>query len=245
MIQGRMIMKTIITFIQGRSLAAKIFLCLVMAWSGVGVTYAGVVPLKTPVNGNTYGEWSARWVQWAYSIPAATNPLTDATGANCGVEQSGPVWFLAGTPGGAAVTRACSVPEGKSLFFPILVVTFGAGVFDCEPTIPGTPCLLNLLRKSAADSLDSVTLEVSVDGKQLKRLSDLRVQSRDLILTLPASNLIGIPAGTYSPNVADGYFVMLKPLRVGAHTIHLIGDFTAGPFAGSHIEVTYNLTIVP
>jgi hypothetical protein len=33
--------------------------------------------------------------------------------------QDGPVWFLAGTPGGP-VTRDCTIPEGKQLYFPLV-----------------------------------------------------------------------------------------------------------------------------
>jgi hypothetical protein len=44
--------------------------------------------------GNTYGEWSARWWQWLLSIPMATNPNLDTTGANCAQKQAGPVFFF-------------------------------------------------------------------------------------------------------------------------------------------------------
>jgi hypothetical protein len=86
-----------------------------------------ITPVNANAYGNTYGEWSARWWQWLLSIPAATNPNSDTTGANCAQEQAGPVWFLAGTFGGSAVTRSCTVPAGKALFFPILNSIFGAG----------------------------------------------------------------------------------------------------------------------
>jgi len=90
----------------------------------VGLT-AGTIPGAqadeqiTPVNanayGNTYGEWSARWWQWLLSIPMDHNPNFDTTGADCGQEQVGPVWFLASRfEGTSAVTRSCTVPAGKA-----------------------------------------------------------------------------------------------------------------------------------
>ncbi len=78
-----------------------------------------VLPLDSSPYGNTYGEWSARWWQWTLAIPAATNPNLDTTGENCAEGQSGQVWFLAGSFGGT-FERACPVPTGKALFFPIL-----------------------------------------------------------------------------------------------------------------------------
>src|SRR4030081_3634226 len=68
----------------------------------------------------TYGQWSARWSQWALAIPKGTNPLLDTTGAKCAVGQGGPVWFLAGTFGSGSVSRSCTVPAGKALFFPVV-----------------------------------------------------------------------------------------------------------------------------
>ena len=67
-------------------------------------------------------ELTAEWRQWAYSIPTSQNPQEDATGQYCMVGQRGPVWFLAGVflgwPG--TITRTCTVPEGKALFFPVI-----------------------------------------------------------------------------------------------------------------------------
>jgi hypothetical protein len=152
------------------------------------------------------------------------------------------VWFLAGTFVGP-VTRTCTVPEGKALFFPILNAAFGASVGDCEPTVPGVPCNLTALRAAAEASMDSVTLEVSIDGAPLRKLSDYRVKSPVFSVTVPEENLVGIPRGMYTPMVSDGYWLMLAPLSTGAHTIHLRGVVTGGAFDGFVSDVTYNLTV--
>ena len=205
-----------------------------------------VVERNSNTFGNTYGEWSAQWWQWVLSIPAATNPNLDTTGANCGMGQAGPVWFLAGAFGGT-FTRFCTVPAGKALFFAILNNVFGSAVFDCNPTVPDVVCNLAALRQSAAASMDSVRLQASLDGEPLRHLSDQRVQSPEFTLTVPAHGVINpedpIPAGTYTPQVSDGYWIMLKPLRPGRHTIHFSGEITAGVNAGFFVDVTYNLTI--
>jgi hypothetical protein len=99
-----------------------------------------VFPPHANPYGNTYGEWSARWWQWTFSIPAATNPLLDDSGAHCAEGQSGQVWFLPGSFG-ETFDRACTVPPGKALFFPMLNVAFGAAVGDCEPTKPECPAM--------------------------------------------------------------------------------------------------------
>jgi hypothetical protein len=95
-----------------------------------------VIPADQVAFGNTYGEWASRWVQWVLSIPTGTNPALDTSGANCAQGQAGPAWFLAGNFGGA-LTRTCTVPAGKALFFPLVDGLFGAGAGDCAPSTPG------------------------------------------------------------------------------------------------------------
>jgi hypothetical protein len=204
-----------------------------------------VIPRDANTYGNSSGEWSARWWQWAFSIPAATNPVLDETGAHCAEGQSGPVWFLAGSFFGGTFERACTVPPGTALFLPIVNAAFGAAVFDCEPTQPGVPCNITVLRAAAAASMDPVTLEASIDGIPVRHVRDFRVQSPVFSVTLPEGNVVDVPSGTYAPMVSDGYWLMLAPLAAGAHTIHFKNRITGGPFAGTETEVTYNLTIGP
>ena len=211
-----------------------------------------VIPRDANVYGNSYGEWAARWWQWATAIPKVANPVlrddSSPGGANCGEGQSGPAWFLASSFFGGTFTRTCTVPSGKALFFPIVPAIWGAGASDCEPTVPGVLCNLVTLRIIAAESMDQVELSASLNGKQLKDLTnDQRVQSPVFAITYPPNAVLGPPhpAGTYAPNVADGYWLMLAPPPAGEHTIAFKIDITGGPFAGIHTEVTYHLTVGP
>lgn len=180
-----------------------------------------LLPSSNPY-GHSYSGWVVQWWQWAFSIPADRNPLTDETGAFCGEGQSGPVWFHAGTLGNSA-ERACSVPAGKAIFMPVFNWVFGAGVFDCDPTVPGVPCDVPTLEASAAANTEAAqVLEVWIDGVPVQSVRDYRASSAGpFSLTYPENSLVGVPAGTYFPNVADGYWLMLAPLSKGAHTIHI------------------------
>ena len=51
----------------------------------------GVFSADSKPYGLTYGQWTAKWWQWAYSIPKEINPSYDDTGKNCAQGQSGPV----------------------------------------------------------------------------------------------------------------------------------------------------------
>ena len=54
------------------------------------------------IAGHTQLEWAQEWWQWAVGVPAPNNPLLDPTGANAGVNNNGPVFFVAGVTGTAA-----------------------------------------------------------------------------------------------------------------------------------------------
>jgi hypothetical protein len=195
-------------------------------------------------------ELTAEWWQWALSIPTDQNPQSDPTGQFCMVGQRGPLWFLAGTFNGDVATRSCSVPEDKTLFFPV-----ANAININSPNVCGSPAeneSVKDLRASSKATIDGASdLGVEVDGISVNKLIQ-RVQSRVFAVSLPEENLFdmpcvnaglgNVPAGVYSPAVDDGYYVALVPLKRGLHTIHL--QAVAGP-GGSNEDVTYNLTVVP
>ena len=188
---------------------------------------------------------TAQWWQFAVSIPPQVNPNMDSTGVDCMVGQHGPVWFMAGTFGGTA-TRTCSIPEGVSLFFPVInYMAFNT------PNIcgQGGPVTVKEEREQASQFIDEVTNEsVQVDGQDVE--NPVRVRSRVFAISIPARNIYNRgcggpgtqPAGVFSPAVDDGYYVFVHPLSVGNHTLHIHGEV---PSYGFVLDVTYNLTVVP
>jgi hypothetical protein len=177
---------------------------------------------------------SAEWWQRVYSIPqpyaadtAITNPLVDPTGASCMVGQRGSVWFLAGTNGATGpVTRSCAVPEGASIFFPVINFS-NINTPGCPSTQgPQTVQQLQAVLPPAIESVNSNPLFVTVDGADVTKALVKLVQSAPFELAFPAQNAFGegacgsgpLPAGIYSPVVAAGY-VWLPPLKPGSHTI--------------------------
>jgi len=201
----------------------------------------GVLPPGSRPYGKTYGEWGATWEQWALAIPLAQSPLLDTTGAYCGVGQSGQVWFLSPHIS-QPVTRSCTVPAGKSIFFPIIAYI---NDFPCPDTsfhpAPGQT-LEEFLAQGAAFFIDQTNeLEVEVDGVALRDLFDYRAASRLFTFTGDLSLQVLDPCitGTPQDGVVDGYWIMLTPLPVGQHTLH----FRSTIF-GLEFNTTYNLTVV-
>src|SRR4030095_2202462 len=140
------------------------------------------------------------WWQWALETPASENPLTDTTGQFAAVNQSGPVWFLAGNLGGTTV-RTITVPSGKALFFPIV------NVFDVEDAIIAGGVKLFLVPKPVEVAQACVPniiptatgLSCELDGSPVPITAANLEQSTPFSLHLPADNILGVPAGAYFP----------------------------------------------
>lgn len=245
-------MKVRIPKLQNSRLAAAMLVLTTVApiWAGQGnLGNAGVLPPQSHAFGKSSGEWTVAWWQWALSIPAANNPLLDTTGAFASVGQMGPVWFLAGTFGNSA-ERSLVIPAGKGIFMPVHPWIFGSCAGDCNPSNPGVQCHVPTLRTAAATAATSATtLEVSIDGVPVNEVGRYRALSPDSFsVTLPDANVLQLfglptPAGEYAPQVSDGYWLMLKPLDVGNHTIrvHVVNSaFGVDSVVTSHITVTPN-----
>jgi hypothetical protein len=222
---------------------------LIAALLGLGTSAlnAAVLPASAKPYGKTYGEWSAAWWRWALAIPADSNPITDQTGEDAAIGQSGSVWFLAGNVGGVTA-RTVTVPAGKALFIPILNTIYLG--FPCDDrNLPG--CEIDQALEQANDvagllsfitpSMDGATLACEIDGAAVQNLTAGRVDSSAIYsVTLGADNVFGYPAGPYHPCVDTGYYLMLAPLSAGSHTIHFAAANADNSFS---LNVTYHMTV--
>ena len=194
------------------------------------------------------GQLTADWWKWVMAIPSEINPLLDDTGDNCDVNQQGPVWYLVGTPGDTTIgnlttgdaERDCVIPEGKKILFPIINVFCS----ELNDQITG-PQVEEGLRQCAEDIINQVDiLEASIDGKSITNFEKFRVQSPLFTISIPEDNAFGITNFTNIPQraISDGYWVEVKGLDPGAHTIEFTGGATAFSFT---THVLYHITIEP
>jgi hypothetical protein len=191
--------------------------------------------------GKTYGQWSVAWWKWAPAISEPRSPVTDATGEDCAVGQRGPVWFLAGTTGGTA-TRSCTIPSGKAILFPVING-------ECS-TVEDPTADEAALAACATGQMDFVTeTSASVDGTAIdlgrpRPNARFRFTSDPLVFTITfaPNNGFGIEAGT-GKAVADGYWVLVKPLAVGRHTIDFHGKAVFPDGFVFEVSVHYDLTV--
>ena len=200
----------------------------------------------------------SQWWQFMSSIPASANPMFDETGAKCVVGQRGDTWFLGGlmgvtlegeAQGGGVVTRDCSIPEGKKLFFPII----NNVLFD-TPNICGQDnnnLSYEDMVASVKESTDAATgMKVTLDGRALRNIK--RISPQPIDISLPeksawdtlcnAYGLGGVPSGIY-PGTQDGYYVTINHLSIGNHILTIHGALK--PPNTFSLDIVYNLKVVP
>ncbi len=189
------------------------------------------------IEGKTYAEWSAAWWQWALAVKKDRNPIFDKDGALAAVGQDGPVWFLAGNTGGKT-SRTCVVPAGKPVFFPVVNVFASAA--------PDTADEKHLRAGVKAYTDGAADLRADLDEKPIPGLDRFRVASAVFTFTGPDKRADAPFEEAVGKNRAasDGYWIMLKPLPVGKHTLHFKGKVKQAegtePF---DLDVTYMLTV--
>jgi hypothetical protein len=218
-----------------------------------------VVPIRSVPDGyGRYGELSAQFWQWEFSLPITDHPLFQSGPVDCSAGQSGSVWFIGGTftttplPGGVTLgqaARSCSIPAGKSLFFPLVNAECSSVSGDNlgDTSVAG-------LRQCAtffANFIDNATLEASVDGVPITGLDQYRVQSPPFRYgPLPDNNILQFfglvaPEGTKAQSVSDGVHLLLYPLSPGAHTVKFHGELVYAPDNKFIEDITYNIIITP
>jgi hypothetical protein len=226
-------------------LSAFILLTVVLTPANADEKNAGVFSISSKPYGKTYGEWSFEWWQWFSSIPAGVNPGEDTTGRYCTSNQNNTnIWFLTLTFGFDKATRTCTIPAQKAIFVPVLSSLCDRGEY---PELKTEQDLLKCAQQFNEGIQRELSLEV--DGKQITSLESYRASSPLTNITYPEHNVFGGTAGSFE-SVADGFYVILEPLPLGEHVVHikalLVNSPKGSPAAegsGYSHDVTYRLLV--
>ncbi|MBI1761069.1 MAG: hypothetical protein HYR56_06490 [Acidobacteria bacterium] len=211
-------------------------------------------PGVIPVNGE-YRKLAAQWWQWAESFPVSQNPLFDETGALAclGEQEEGNLFFLGGVfNASGTATRNITLPAGTRLFFPTVNVLWDNVGVDPPLNPQGLFAQADLFVAAIN------ALHASLDGQPVQNPFGYRAKSNGpFCYKLPATDNIYQFFGAGAllppfachngfcicPAVADGYWLLLRPLPVGQHTLNFGG--TIGPPVNFSLNITYNITVVP
>ena len=165
----------------------------------------------------SYPHWAAAWWKWGMELPWATSagtshPMIDTPMFDVTQGQQGEVWFL-GAPFDR-VARSCTIPPGKFLFFALLNA-------ECS-NLEDPPFLAHEAEDQAAIASyfadHIVKLFCEIDGMPMPNLAAYRFVSPQIAFRAPTPWIFGEQGGM-GTSVGDGYYLMLKPLDPGHHTI--------------------------
>jgi hypothetical protein len=213
----------------------------------------GVLPPQSHAFGKTYAEWLAAWWQWSLAFPVSADPEYGT--ADISANQSGHVWFLPKPLGGGTTTYTATVPAGTALFVPVM--TLEADNTGCPTYTDFTADQLGTFVQGGWGfaTETSCTIDgVAVAGMEDPQNTPYFVQTAPFGYTVAShdnvlANYPGfvdetcIPDGTsVFPTVAGGVCVLIAPMSVGLHTIHLIGMV---PAFGLDFDVTFQITVAP
>lgn len=178
-----------------------------------------------------------KWWTWTLSYNSTASPITDTTGERCGegnVEKD--MFYLASTTGGK-VERSCELTDEQEILVPILTAfCYSGGACLTDQVVNDT----KQIEEETVKALDSASsIEAMLDGIPLN-LEKARVTTDPFKLNTVSENPYGISEGKYN-TVADGFFLLLKPLDEGKHILGFKGSLSEFGYAP---EVTYNLNVV-
>lgn len=201
---------------------------------------APVLPLAPDyrLEGQSMAELSAQWWQWAMSSPTQENPVEDATGEHCAVNQQGPAWFLAGGFGSSKIRRRCVVPAGKHLFFPAVNMVYYPKYEHSNVTCAEAQAGAALNNDSALDVF------LTIDGQPVADTQRYRVRTTDcfnVFARVPAQ--YGAPDAF--PSASDGYWFLLPPLARGEHVLKFGGRYVSGAddYGNMVQDIEYRLVV--
>jgi hypothetical protein len=201
-----------------------------------------IFPINSSPFGLSYENYVMNYWKLMLSIPIDKSPMEDKTGERCTFGQATPhqVFYLAGNAGGSS-TLTCKIKTGLSVFIP--VITEEASQAEApKATIRD----LHNIAKSDQDHVTSLFLKVNDKQFSDQDLRKFRTHTKDFQVTFPNNALFGAAPGK-SAVVADGYYVITKPLSPGNYTIAIKSSLAclkpdcAQPTFASDIK--YNLIV--
>ena len=200
-----------------------------------------VVAPGSTVEGKSISEWTVDWWTWAWT-EYMDNVIEDPTGDLQHLNQSGPIYHIAGTFGGTE-TREFTVPHDKHLLIPLVNTGWGEdwnGITGVVDLVAGDIDLASSVFFSLnGESLEEATI-----------LANHREPTGLTTISIPFDNHVFLEEVVDHPFASDGYWVMLEPLPVGEHALHFGGSLDlenhpTDPLPNFMTEVTANITVVP
>ncbi|MDP9225071.1 MAG: hypothetical protein M3P18_14725 [Actinomycetota bacterium] len=201
-------------------------LCLVLTGSSASADVSAVFPPSSKPLGDSYSTWAERWGKYAFGFPNGENPLIFASDCSISLQAHGGAWLLPASGGGKQVVD-CPVEANQ----PLLLTPGGnQGVVGINGKDRAAT------RQYVRESMRGTdSLFVSIDGDRVPTIGQFRTHTGFFNIYIHKHNIVGATQpGTYQMKIA-GWFVMLRALAPGDHTIiaHDVFPSSSGPVSAT------------
>jgi hypothetical protein len=186
-----------------------------------------IVPHNATFQDKTYSQWEVSFWQWALAIPLPAkpsdlpHPFADCT-RPISAGQTGNVWYWSAPdiPNETCNQSATIIPAGTAIFLSMLDVE--ASSLDAFPFFA---TMADAQRHIAIEFTNDIRdLFCTIDGVPVVNVTAYRTLTDQFSFFAPTPWIFNTTGGNGTA-VGDGYFLILKPLPAGPHTIHYGGRF--------------------
>ena len=172
------------------------------------------------IDGSSYEEHVKRFWEHYLEIPLASNPFYVPEICETALRPSDSVFYLP-LYLGKSTKRDCRTKAGKRIFIPII----GVVVLPHEVDPPRVARQRTVARRDQ-DCVKEMNLEISIDKSILQLstgdLMKFRIRTGAFDATLPSGGMYDAPEGD-TKCVADGFYVITKPIERGEYVIKFSG----------------------
>jgi hypothetical protein len=245
-------------------IAVLLCLAIIFIFGGLHMVYGlGVFSKDEKPFGKSYGDWASEfWNKWlAKNIDQATPKPGGCLIVNNDYKSEPMVMLMETADVSSPPTQACQISSYQGIIVPLWIGWCDAG---------GSPGV-NLTKCAKEENLGNIASNVKVDGIPVAKLDvrqsvipgsgllDYKINSltnvtqstsKTFTLTIPADTHKANQVAGTGPAVSDGWWVFLKPLAPGTHTIFYnirvtpTGALTSPGTSPHFADITYKVQVV-
>jgi hypothetical protein len=203
--------------------------------------------------GKPHADWVQDWWRWNAAIPG--DPVTTFAGVKengCLINNEGPVAMLIDTAIGGVHHQRCDISSNQGILIPAWSAVCSGATKGIE-----NKSFNELSECARGYNLGKITVNAWVDNKPIAKveaedyktvnlINATEVYTKGFNITSPENSNLAVDYPGTHLGAAHGWFIFLKPLPVGEHTVRYVNDVretTLGAGNTNNADITYSLNV--
>jgi hypothetical protein len=205
--------------------------------------------------GTTHEDWVAKWWNWSFpiGIDPETNDWAGLKQNGCLMHKENSMVMLVDTAAAGEWTQNCKISSSDGILIPIWTGECNKAEKECQ-----TYSFEQLKKAARGFDLGKIKGEVKVDNSPIAKLDVVdyttninenvsEVYTKEFNATIPEAGHIPSEKSGIFPAAAHGWFVFLKPLEPGDHTVYYENSVLPTTLSGAGnvntAQITYHLKV--